>query len=197
MGRTAGRRKDFKIGCFHGTVNPDPSMEEAKIRNDLYLIGMLEIEWKKDKSTLIRLVAKEMPLQAGKNRGECIDLFGYDQDHSPWIIELKKSGTSENKEKIEDQLHWYKLQFTRIQHYIEKEIRSNYHWKDFKFSGEPKLLALVEQEFYSKKDRNHWMNSGDITFCSFSRLRLTVKEGKSLLERFGSNGMITLKVINK
>ena len=33
----------LKIGCFHGKLNPEDGSIEAKLRNDLYLIGMLKI----------------------------------------------------------------------------------------------------------------------------------------------------------
>ncbi len=37
------REKDFKIGCFHGKLNPNEKSMEPPIRNDLYLIGMLRV----------------------------------------------------------------------------------------------------------------------------------------------------------
>ena len=78
MEKLSSRTRDFKIGCFHGKLNPEDGSIEASLRNELFLIGMLRMEITRAESRSIRLLAYELPLQTGRPRGQCIDLLGYD-----------------------------------------------------------------------------------------------------------------------
>ena len=108
------RRSDFKLGCIHGKLVPNVRSEEAWVRNQLYLIGSLVVE-----QANIKLVAYEMPLSDSQARDSCIDLFGYDQNRKPWIIELKKGNSTEHGENIMGQLTGYDQRFQTIRPYVE------------------------------------------------------------------------------
>jgi len=48
------RESNFKIGCFHGKLNPQKNDSEAIIRNDIYHTGMVKIEETKKRAIPIR-----------------------------------------------------------------------------------------------------------------------------------------------
>ena len=190
------RTKNFKIGCFHGKLTPENRSVEAILRNELFLVGMLKIQIARNESKDIRLVAYELPLQTGKSRGECIDLFGYDQNKVPWIIELKKSGSNERINKIVDQINRYEVLFSSIKKHIEVEIREKYHWNDFEFADGTEKMILAHRSFY-KNDTPEGYKSLGIYCCSFSDIRANEEKEIFLLEKFGSKGFVRLKIENR
>ena len=107
MEKVSSRTKDFRIGCFHGKPDPEDGSIEARLRNELFLIGMLRMQITRAESRSIRLVAYELPLQTGRPRGQCIDLLGYDENKVPWIIELKKSTSRERLGEVVKQIRRY------------------------------------------------------------------------------------------
>ena len=60
------RKSNFKIGCLHGKIDTQPH-SEARIRNDIYLTGIVEIELSKVKTIPVKIVGYEIPL---KNTGK-------------------------------------------------------------------------------------------------------------------------------
>jgi hypothetical protein len=186
------RLKDFKIGCFHGKINPEDGSIEAKLRNELYLIGMLKIAVTRSESIDIRLVAYELPLQTGKLRGRCIDLLGYDQNKVPWIIELKKADSNEKLNQVIEQVLEYADLFRGVRNSIEHEIQKKYHWNEYRFSENTQKMILAHRSFF----QNTWPKNHEtlgIYCCSFSH---TLAEN-SLLEKFGSKGFVRLKIENR
>ena len=200
------RTKNFKLCCFHGKLNPENLNSEAKLRNDLYLIGSMKLNITKNDIKTIRLIGYEVPLKSGASRVNCIDLLGYDQNYSPYIIELKKSSSTESLSEIINQVNNYETLFNNVKPYIEKEFRKNLHWKTFVFSDSLIKIILVDRDFYGKKENESLkkLKIGDRTFiCSFSRVKniSTIdKDGEervTLLEKCGSKGYVNLRIHNK
>ncbi len=146
------RTEDFKIGTFHGKLNPENSCSEAKLRNDLYLIGSLILKINENDIKTIRLIGYEIPLKSGASRVNCIDLLGYDQNHTPYIIELKKSSSNESLLEIIDQINEYEILFKDVKSYIEKEFKTKYHWKNFSFSSDLIKIILVHRDFFGEEE---------------------------------------------
>lgn len=197
---TETRSEDFKIGCFHGKLFAEDRGSEAQLRNELFLIGMLKVEITRRTSIDIRIVAYEMPLQTGQSRGNCIDLFGYDKDKRPWIIELKKKSSFDNIEKIKKEINGYARSFQKIRGYVEKEIREKFHWNDFKFSEGTGKIILAGREFFQKRnlkrEKLESYKSG-IYYCSFGRIQDEIKKGKVVLLENNKRGVVNLAVQNK
>jgi len=189
------RERNFKIARLHGKIDPRPD-SEAKIRNDIYMVGMLELMLAKDKSIKIRLFAYETPIKSNAKRTECIDLLGYDQNHKPYIVELKKPNSNEKLDKVFDQLHRYSEQFALIKEYIQAEVQEQYYWKDFKFSGDVGKIILSGRNYYKSHKKLPKFNDIKVYICSFSGIKEDFGDLK-LLKKFGSKGVIRLKVENK
>jgi len=197
MMKNASRRlKNFKVGCFHGKLNPEDGSIEAQMRNDLYLIGMLKMAVTRSESINIRLLAYELPLQTGKQRGRCIDLLGYDQNKVPWIIELKKADSNERLNQVIKQILEYEKLFRGVRNSIEHEIQRKYHWNEFKFSENTQKMILAHRTFFQDASLTNYKTLG-VYCCSFSNIRTKSEQGISLLERFGSKGFVGLKIENR
>ncbi|MCD4817925.1 MAG: hypothetical protein K8S23_04475 [Candidatus Cloacimonetes bacterium] len=189
------RKANFKIGTFHGKLNPIKSDSEAKLRNDLYLIGSLTLERPRRGSNInIRIIGYEMPLVNEKKRGEAIDLFGYDKEHKPYIIELKKANTNEKIEEIIEQIDKYENLLQNSLKYIEKEIQEKYHWNDFKFTEGIQKVILIERSYFKNNDPKRYKDE-DIYICSFSRI--PTNDNLQLLKSRASEGNVNLKIENK
>ena len=190
------RKKDFKIGCVHGKLDPDDRSTEAILRTQLFLIGMLRVEITRNQSIDIRIVAYEMPLETGQSRGQCIDLLGYDQNKRPWIVELKKTTSKESIGQIIEQINRYESLFQEIRGYVQDEIRNKFHWNDFTFSGETGRIILAGRDFFQGENLESY-ESLDIYCCSFSRIQDEIRDGKvSLLEK-NRHGITNLRIHNK
>ena len=117
------RTKNFKLGEFHGKLNPEKSDSEAKMQNDIFLVGKIGLMHTLKDITEIKLIAKEMPLMGDVSRGRCIDLFGIDKNWTPYIIELKLGSNTELLAKVVKQVTDYSLLFDKIKARIEIEMR--------------------------------------------------------------------------
>ncbi len=184
------RTEDFRIGYIHGKIFAQNQESEAQLRNEIFLIGMLRLEEQKN----IKLVAYEMPLEAGQSRGMCIDLFGYDQYKKPWIIELKKTESNETIEKIKNQLNCYEKKFidVEVKDGIEEEIQKRYHWEDFKFSEGVGKIILAGRDLINTLSMEENFKDSGIYVCSFSR----IQNEKTLLEK-NKGGVVQLRIHNK
>jgi len=189
------RKKDFKIGSFHGKLLPEDRSSEAKIRNDLYLVGMLRINLTRKESINIRLIGYEIPLG---RRGDRLDLIGYDEDHHPFLIELKKDSTNEDLNQIMQQVHRYERQFKDIKIAIRDEFRMRFHWPEFEFTDKAKKMILAHREFYKDKSTKDYRSS-DVYICSFSGLKdIYDADGNVIvLDKRGSKGFVSLKIENR
>jgi len=196
MKKASRRPKDFKIGCFHGKCNPEDGSIEAKLRNELFLIGMLKMAITRSESINIRLVGYEMPLQTGQARGRSIDLLGYDQNKVPWIIELKKADSSEKLNQVLKQIRDYEDLFREVKNSIEHEIQEKYHWSEFRFSGSTQKMILAHRGFYKSASLKNYKDLG-VYCCSFSAIRANSEHEISLLENFGSKGFVSVKIENR
>ncbi len=192
------RKENFKIGTFHGKLNPAKLNSEAKIRNDLYLIGSITLEFSRSIEINVRLIGYEIPLTEGNNRGEAIDLLGYDNEHKPYIIEIKKAEANEDLQKIVNQINTYERLLGKSLEYIEKEIQEKYHWTDFKFSEEIQKIILIHKDFYKKISLKNFQKS-KIIICSFAGIsNIYDKKGNvQLLKLRVSKGNVNLKIENK
>jgi hypothetical protein len=189
------REKDFKIGSFHGKLSPEDLSSEAKLRNDLYLIGMLWINIARTKNVKIRLIGYEIPLG---RKGDRLDLLGYDEDHNPYLIELKKDSTNEDLNQVIEQIRRYERQFSDLKRGIRDEFREKFHWPEFEFTDEVKKMILAHREFYKGKSRKDY-KSTDIYICSFARLKdICGADGNVIiLDKRGSKGYVNLKIENR
>jgi hypothetical protein len=191
----ATREKDFKIGSFHGKLLPEDRSGEAKLRNDLYLVGMLRINLTRTMNTNIRLIGYEIPLG---RKGERMDLIGYDEDHHQYIIELKKDNTNQDINQIMQQIDRYERQFNDIKNAIRDEIRAKFHWPDFEFTGQVKKMILAHRDYYKGKSPKDY-KSADVYICSFARLNdIYDADGNvTVLDKRGSKGYVGLKIENR
>jgi len=191
------RKEDFRIGTVHSDLNVNKRSKEIKIRNDLFLIGMLRLFYSRNNYHYIRLVAYEMPLKAVQSRDKCIDLLGYDRDKTPWIIELKSSDYSQKLEDVIRQINGYEKDFKKVRPFVEKEIRDKYLWPDFKFSDEIGKIILVHRTYYEKNPIKEYRDC-NIKFCSFAYIEDVEKEGEiNLIKGDKKDRIITLRVENK
>ncbi len=189
------RKNDFKIDYFHGKLIPEKLGCESRLRNDLYFIGMVQVEISKRKKINIKLIAYEMPLKDKVKRSECIDLFGYDQNLKPWIIELKLEESSEKLFTVIKQINRYSNAFIKCKQSIQEEICQRFHWESFSFSEGIRKIILAERGFFKEKLPNKYIPS-DIYCCSFARINAT-KNGKVILLKNNKKGIVRLKIENK
>jgi hypothetical protein len=189
------REKDFKIGSFHGKLLPEDRSSEAKLRNDLYLVGMLCINITRMEIIKIRLIGYEIPLG---HRGDRVDLLGYDKIHNPYLIELKKNNTNEDLDRIMKQVNRYERQFNDIKTAIRDEYRMKFHWPDFEFSGQVKKIILAHREFYKDKSPKDY-GAADVYLCSFAGLNdIYGADGNVIvIDKRGSKGYVSLKIENR
>lgn len=174
--------RNYKLGTFHGKVVPNPKSKEALLRNALYLVGNLKVSIPNDGVKEIRIIGYEIPLLNEKPRTNCIDLLGYDQDHHPYIIELKKDDSSEKIEDIIDQVTEYEKQFALISREVEKQFRAIFHWSDFKFSYPAYKLIVAPKEFYTKKSIPSTSGIPNLYICAISNVKKVYDAGKLTIQ---------------
>lgn len=192
------RKENFKLGCFHGKLNPENLNSEAKLRNDLYLIGSLKLNISREIVKNIRLIGYEIPLKSGSPRVNCIDLIGYDQNHTPYIIELKIDSSNESLDEIIEQVNGYEVMFNVVKSHIENEFKSKFHWADFSFNFSPIKIILVHRAYYENKSFKKLKIDERTYICSFGGVKDISKNGNiTLLGQCGSKGYVNLKIHNK
>lgn len=194
------RKENFKLGEFHGKLNPSKSDCEAKLRNDIFLIGQIGLVFSLKTTTRVRIIAKEMPLQENINRGNCIDLFGIDNDWKPYIIELKLVENTEKLSEAIKQVNKYCDLFGQAKDFIETEIKEKLFYKDFKFSSVPKKIILSEKEYFGdlKSYTRYSNNQDNLLMCSFYKTaQIKDSNGIALLSKKSSSGIVLLSVLNK
>lgn len=185
------RKEDYRLLTMHGVVQPRAGCE-ARIRNDLYLIGELQLNYSNSSKVKVRLVGYELPLQEVIKRGTCIDLFGYDENYNPYIIELKKGTSTEKLPKVMRQINDYEYQLIPLIGYIENEIRAKLHWDKFKLTSNIKKIILAPREYFNANPAKG-MKDESILFCSFSRLRTT----DALIKQRNGKGFTEIMIYNK
>jgi len=195
------RTENFKLGEFHGKLNPEKSDSEAKLRNDIFLIGAIGLVWSNKVTTRIKILAKEMPLIQDQNRGECIDLFGIDKNWIPYIIELKLKNSTERITDAVNQVLNYEKLFKAIKDNIEVEMRDKLFYENFNFKGEPQKVILSESEFFEGIDpiSTNYRNAKDLYMCTFYKTAdIKNKNGYiDLIDRRGNTGIVNLGIRNK
>lgn len=163
------RKENFKLEQIHGRT-PSESSIEARIRNYLFSVKLLVINYTNVDTDTIRIVGYEVPIYSrGNKRDECIDLLGYDSNYHPWLIELKASTSNEKIADIVTQLNRYMNAFEEgIREPVQNEIRERLLWPSFSFQGDARMMILAERSFFSRRSKDLRSNS-DCTFCSFSK----------------------------
>lgn len=182
------RENDHKLFRIHGKISPQQATYEAKLRNDLFMVGELRITTGKGKHRRIRIIGYEMPL--GSNRDECIDLIGYDKDHNLYVVELKTNSKNSPKD-VTDQLERYTKKVTKILGKLASEVRDQLLLEGFTFSRKIIKVALIPQSYHdeSKHDQSQWRE--DVVVCSINKKTDT----SNLVENRGSQGFVTLDII--
>lgn len=186
------RQNNFRLLTIHGKLNPQKDESEARLRNDLYLVGSLTLDYGGKGKINIRLVGYEVPLTTGQSRGYCMDLLGYDKEFNPYIIELKTSITSDTIDKVIRQIDLYEKMLTPILPCIESELSGLLMIPSFKLSSVIHKIILIPREFYENKNMKQY--KGITTkLCSISRLR----SADALLMKRTSKNDVVLRVHNK
>jgi len=186
------RQNNFRLLTIHGKLNPQKDESEARLRNDLYLVGSLTLDYGTKGKINIRLVGYEVPLTTGQSRGYCIDLFGYDKDYNPYIIELKTSVTRDTIDKVIKQIDQYESLIKPILPCIESELMELLMIPSIKFTSNIQKIVLIPREFYQDKHIKQYKGI-DTKLCSISRLRSL---DALLINRTSKNDVI-LRVHNK
>lgn len=187
----AQRLNQFRLLTMHGVVRPRAG-SEARIRNDLYLVGAVKLMYSHVLHEDIRLIGYEVPLQSGQKRGNCIDLFGYDAKHNPYIIELKVGASGDDLPKVIRQITDYEKMLIQHLSSIETEIREKLFLDEFKLTRKVKKIILASREYY---DKNPWkgFKDSDILFCYFYG-----KENvDDLVEKATGERIVSLSIHNK
>lgn len=144
------RKRDFKLGCIHGKVQPEDRQSEHAIQRKLFNSPGLEINLAKDKKERIRLFGYEIPLLSGTTRGNCVDLMGYTENKDLFIIELKKKDSKEKLISVNKQINKYEQMTRKILHCIEEEFKETFFF-NIKFRSVKKLV-LAPREYFSNQD---------------------------------------------
>lgn len=195
------RKENFKLGEFHGKLNPKNPNSEAKLRNDIFLIGKIGLMNSQKDVTNIKIIAKEMPLQENINRGKCIDLFGIDKNWTPYVIELKLGANTEKLTEVIKQVSDYSILFDQLRKNIEVEMSEKLFYKKFRFSGETRKIILSEKEFLGdlKSVSQKYTNEPNMYICSFYKTA-DIKgsdRGINLLDKKSNLGIVLLGIHNK
>lgn len=147
---------EFKIGMCHGKTLSKDDTREYNIRNKLFQIGKLRLVKSRREQIDIRLVAYEMPTKEKSeraSRANCVDLFGYDEEHKPYIIELKiKTNKDKMAERIfKEELDSYAEKFKKVRRKIKLAIQEAYFLEKFTFKGDVQKILLAPWEFYASR----------------------------------------------
>lgn len=189
------RTHDFQIGRFHAILDPSKEWAEARIRNELYLVGSLLLTLSRSEKVAVRLLSFETPIYrvAGKGRTRCIDLVGYDAAHRPYLIELKSEESREPLGVALEELSSYAEAFGLFREHYQREVAQLYHWSDFAFRGDARKMVLAPRPYYRRqKDLAAASRSGTL-LCTFSRTETLEKDGKvCLLEKCGPKGYVPI-----
>jgi hypothetical protein len=196
---TVNRQKNYKIGTIHGKTLTENRACENEIRNQLYFIGELRLKWSKTTTTRIRLIGYETPL--GHNRDNCIDLLGYDEEHNPYLIELKKQDTSDIFQDIINQLGRYETDFKKILQRVSAEIADTFLFREFNLTDKIIKIALIPREYY-KNDKiipvPPYKKCG-VIFCSFARMKKIYDDNGyvCIADQAKNRGYISLRIENQ
>lgn len=189
------RKKSFKIGTFHGTLNPVDSSKEAKLRNVIYLIGNILLPITNTEKIKIRVIGFEIPLE---NKGKRIDILGYDSELNPWIIELKADSSNEKIADIVNQINGYANILPLLLPGICNEFKNKF-FLDLKLTNNIKKIILAPREYYRKQDKKSYPLGSDIYLCSLAKLKEVFdSENKLILEsKLNDFDKLTLKIENR
>lgn len=157
------RNEKFRLFTMHGVVQPPIGCEE-RIRNGLFMAGSLNLVIAKNVTKKIRLAAYEMPLEKDTSSGKRIDLFGYDDEYNPYIIELKTSDAKDEVPAVIDQIDRYESMINTILDDLQRAINEQLFLKDFKLTRQVKKIILAPYDYYSKHDWKPYKDMG-ILFC--------------------------------
>jgi len=192
------RTEDFKLLTTHGKLDVKKD-SEAKIRNDLFMMGSLKLRFSNDenKNIDLRIVGYEVPLQSGQSRGKCIDLLAYDSNLNPYIIELKKGLSTDKLDMVCEQIKDYQSDLSKLIKNISIEIKNKLFISNFALTSDIKKIILAPRIYFekNKKLKNGFQDimkqNSDILFTSFSNL----KDVENIL--VNNKDIVELKIYNK
>lgn len=146
------RRKGFRIGVYRTKQESAGDKTEYKIQRDIYLIGKLRLQFRRNETRDIRIFAYEVPIFTGAKRVNCLDLLGYDQDYNLFVIELKRADNREKLSEVLGQINEYHGVVEQIKENIVKEAREALLLDDsFIFNNVYKMI-LAPRKYYNSKD---------------------------------------------
>jgi hypothetical protein len=185
------RNEKFRLFTMHGVVQP-PIGDEERIRNGLYMAGSLNLALARRFTRKIRLAAYEMPLATNTKSGNRIDLFGYDKDHNPYIIELKTGDARDEIPEVIAQINRYESMLIPILNDVEKAIKEQLFLDEFKLTRDIKKIVLAPANYYTKHDWEPYKNE-EILLCYLRK----DKDVDALADKVNGEEGITVYVYNK
>ena len=151
---------DLRIGRVHGELTPQRKDAEQNLRNDIFFAGRLQIVAGRKKTTMLRVVAYEMPLAVkGRPRRNCLDLLAYDGAFRPYLIEVKRDGAKDKPDAVCDQINEYARLFESIRGDVQQEIRDVFLWPKFAFQGKAERVILAPRGFYNTHGKADWIQA--------------------------------------
>jgi hypothetical protein len=176
---------------MHGVVQP-PIGTEERIRNGLFMAGSLNLILGEDVTKKIRLAAYEMPLAKITTSGKRIDLFGYDKDHNPYIIELKTGDANDEIPEVIKQINRYESILNPILNDVEKAIKEQLFLDEFELTRDVKKIVLAPAKYYTKHDWKPHKNKG-VLLCYLRK----DKDLDGLAEEVSGEEGVSVYVYNK
>jgi len=193
--RMKKRESNYKIGTFHGTLNPEKGSKEAKLRNALYLIGNLYLPITNNEGIKIRIIGYEIPIE---NRGKRIDIIGYDEELNPWIIELKADTSTESIEEIINQVNGYGEILPSLLEGIKEEFFSKFFLK-LNLTDNIRKMILAPREFFQKQEKKGFPLMNEMYLCSIAKIsEIFDSEGNLTLDsKLNQFDVLNLKIENR
>ncbi|OQC10183.1 MAG: hypothetical protein BWX75_00584 [Candidatus Cloacimonetes bacterium ADurb.Bin088] len=185
------RNEKFRLFTMHGVVQP-PIGTEERIRNGLFMAGSLNLILGEDVTKKIRLAAYEMPLAKITTSGKRIDLFGYDKDHNPYIIELKTGDANDEIPEVIKQINRYESILNPILNDVEKAIKEQLFLDEFELTRDVKKIVLAPAKYYTKHDWKPHKNKG-VLLCYLRK----DKDLDGLAEEVSGEEGVSVYVYNK
>lgn len=147
------RTSGFCLGTYRGKRLDASDQREAKHQRDIYQIGsmMLRFARSRDKNPVVRIAAYEVPIYEHAARTESIDLLGFDREFNIYLIELKRSKSSEPVSQVVNQIDRYIDGFEGIRDHLIKEFNDVLYYPVKEF-GKVNGLLLAPESYYRKRD---------------------------------------------
>ena len=157
------RKNKFYLGRFHGKTEPDNSKSEAQIQRKVFMRRKLKFIKKSNDIIPIRLFGYEVPIEDKGHSSKRVDFMGYDKKRNLYIIELKRSKSTESMTEIIEQVNEYEVIVRDIKRFIESEFHDEFLY-EIKFTNIKKMILAP---YYFYKPKKQQLNDLSIYYCRF------------------------------